>query len=87
MSDLATNGYQIIPQLLPDVIVDRLLKLIQANSDNEGFGIRNFLANNPEVVEELRGTSSINTRRRVIHLEFLDATMVQDLALKEAVIF
>jgi len=55
MPQLNTDGHQIIPSLFESTEVDRLLHLIQVNSYNDGFGVREFLPNNPEIVEELRG--------------------------------
>ncbi len=51
---LTTAGYRIVPTLLPGSSVDRLLQLIQSNSYNHGFGIREFLPHNPVVAELLR---------------------------------
>jgi len=58
MSQLNTDGYQVIPTLFEPLTVDQLLHLIQANPINAGFGIREFLPNNPEITEVLRNESA-----------------------------
>jgi hypothetical protein len=65
MQQLNDQGYQIIPTIFDRSAVNQLLHLIQTNSYNDGFGIREFLPNNPGIVEELRRNSSFGSLLRV----------------------
>lgn len=56
MEQLEKQGYEIVPDIFSSNIVDKLLRQIQSNPHNEGFGVRDFLPNNPEVVQILQKT-------------------------------
>jgi hypothetical protein len=53
MEFLEEQGYKITSVKLSSATVDALLRLIQANPNNAGFGVREFLPNNPEVITTL----------------------------------
>ncbi|MEM9930425.1 MAG: phytanoyl-CoA dioxygenase family protein [Bacteroidota bacterium] len=56
---LSSSGYQVLPSLLSDGTVNKVLRLIQANPHNNGFGIRDFLPNNPLVHQLLKQESTL----------------------------
>lgn len=56
MHQLDNSGVQIIPHLLPQSKVESILESIGNNPYNDGFGVREFLSNNPDVVERLKRT-------------------------------
>jgi len=53
MRILDKQGYELTSAILPPATVDKLLTLIQKNLHNVGFGVREFLPNNPEIVSIL----------------------------------
>ena len=76
MKQLEERGYEIVPGILSAVAVDQLLGYIQRNPHNDGFGVRDFLPNNPEVVQVLQNTPELTS---LLKKQLVKATCVRSI--------
>lgn len=76
MKQLKERGYEIVPGVLSLDLVEELLGYIQRNPHNDGFGVRNFLPNNPEVVQVLQNAPELTA---LLKEQLAEATCVRSI--------